>query len=65
MPSSLAFFDVLIIHDPTRARTSLQVWQALAAVLHMSNLNFDKVDHEQGEVAAISDRDVSSIVEYI
>lgn len=37
-----------------------QVWQALAAVLHMSNLSFDKVDNEQGEIAAISDRAVSS-----
>lgn len=36
-----------------------QVWQALAAVLHMSNLSFDKVDNEQGEIAAISDRAVS------
>lgn len=35
-----------------------QVWQMLASVLHMSNLEFDKVDHEQGEIASISDREV-------
>lgn len=35
-----------------------QVWQLLASVLHMSNLEFDKVDSEQGEVASISDREV-------
>ncbi|CAM9886122.1 unnamed protein product, partial [Ectocarpus sp. 12 AP-2014] len=34
----------------------LKVWKALAAVLHMSNLRFDKADSEQGEIAAISDR---------
>ncbi|CAM9285240.1 unnamed protein product, partial [Hapterophycus canaliculatus] len=33
----------------------MQVWKALAAVLHMSNLVFDKADSEQGEIAAISD----------
>lgn len=37
-----------------------QVWKALASVLHMSNLVFDKVDDEQGEIAAISDRAVST-----
>eukprot|EP00903_Cladosiphon_okamuranus_P011080 g10459.t1 len=36
--------------------TQMQVWQALAAVLHMSNLSFDKVEDAQGEVAGISDR---------
>lgn len=41
------------------ARTNeFQVWQTLAAVLHMSNLGFDAVDSEQGEIAAISDRAV-------
>lgn len=35
-----------------------QVWKMLASVLHMSNLEFDKVDNEQGEIAAISDREV-------
>lgn len=40
-----------------------QVWQTLAAVLHMSNLQFDKVDNEQGEIAAISDRAVRERVE--
>ncbi|CAN0100971.1 unnamed protein product [Scytosiphon promiscuus] len=34
----------------------VQVWQMLASVLHMSNLEFDEVDHEQGEIASISDR---------
>ena len=37
-----------------------QVWQTLAAVLHMSNLGFDRVDNEQGEIASISDRAVSA-----
>ena len=37
-----------------------QVWQMLASVLHLSNLEFDKVDHEQGEIASISDREVLS-----
>lgn len=32
-----------------------QVWQTLAAVLHMSNLSFDRADSAQGEIAAISD----------
>lgn len=36
-----------------------QVWQALAAVLHMSNMTFDKVQDAQGEIAGISDRAVS------
>lgn len=50
---------------PTRALSRAnvvtfgQVWQTLAAVLHMSNLGFDKVDNEQGEIASISDRAVS------
>ena len=30
----------------------------LASVLHISNLQFDKVDNEQGEIASISDREV-------
>lgn len=38
-----------------------QVWQMLASVLHMSNLEFDKVDHEQGEIASVSDREVRSM----
>lgn len=33
----------------------------LASVLHMSNLEFDKVDHEQGEIASVSDREVCSM----
>lgn len=38
--------------------SQMQVWQMLASVLHMSNLEFDQVDHEQGEIASISDREV-------
>lgn len=30
----------------------------LASVLHMSNMRFDKVDNEQGDIASISDREV-------
>ena len=40
--------------------SQMQVWKMLASVLHISNLEFDKVDHEQGEIAAISDREVST-----
>ncbi|CAM9539979.1 unnamed protein product, partial [Ectocarpus fasciculatus] len=40
--------------------SQLQVWQMLASVLHLSNVDFDKVDHEQGEMAAISDRETLS-----
>lgn len=36
-----------------------QVWQLLASVLRMSNLEFDKVDHAQGEIASVADREVS------
>lgn len=36
-----------------------QVWQVLASVLHLSNMEFHTVDDAQGEVAAISDRQVS------
>lgn len=35
-----------------------QMWQALASVLHMSNVTFDAKDHEQGEVAAVKDAGV-------
>lgn len=35
-----------------------QVWQILASVLHMSNLEFDKMDSSEGEVASISDSEV-------
>eukprot|EP00904_Undaria_pinnatifida_P007215 jgi/Undpi1/3623/HiC_scaffold_16.g06993.m1 len=38
------------------AQMQMQVWQTLAAVLHLSNLRFDRVDNEQGEIASISDR---------
>lgn len=31
------------------------MWKVLAAVLHMSNVVFNAVDHEQGEVAAVND----------
>ncbi|CBJ30507.1 conserved unknown protein [Ectocarpus siliculosus] len=40
--------------------SQLQVWQMLASVLHLSNVEFDKVDHEQGEIATISDREALS-----
>eukprot|EP00903_Cladosiphon_okamuranus_P011132 g10508.t1 len=40
--------------------SQIQVWQMLASVLHISNLEFDKVDHEQGEIATISDRETLS-----
>lgn len=33
----------------------------LASVLHMSNLRFDKVDNEQGDIASISDREVFAV----
>lgn len=36
----------------------LKVWQMLAAVLHLSNTEFEGVDHVQGEIAAINDRKV-------
>lgn len=39
-----------------------QVWQVLASVLHISNIQFDKVDHAQGEVAAIADREVRFVI---
>eukprot|EP00752_Nemacystus_decipiens_P009298 g8309.t1 len=35
--------------------TQMQVWKALAAVLHMSNIAFDAKDDAQGEVAAVQD----------
>lgn len=28
----------------------------LAAVLHLSNISFDGIDHDQGEVASVQDR---------
>lgn len=43
-------------------RVFMQIWQMLAAVLHMSNLEYDKVDHEQGDIAFISDREVSILL---
>lgn len=36
----------------------MQVWKLLASVLHLSNLEFDRMDHEQGDIAYISDREV-------
>lgn len=45
-------------------RSTRQVWQLLASVLHMSNLVFDKLDSEQGEIASISDHEVSSFSKY-
>lgn len=49
-----AAFDTIGVDEESQ----MQVWQMLASVLHMSNLEFDKVDHEQGEIASISDREV-------
>lgn len=37
------------------------MWQALASVLHMSNVTFDAKDHEQGEVAAVKDPGVRAV----
>ncbi|CAM9264982.1 unnamed protein product, partial [Sphacelaria rigidula] len=34
----------------------MQVWHIAASVLHLSNLRFDTIDHEQGEVASVADR---------
>lgn len=42
--------------DYTRPR--VQVWEMLASVLHLSNLEFEEVDHEQGAIASIADREV-------
>ncbi|CAM9603433.1 unnamed protein product, partial [Sphacelaria rigidula] len=38
--------------------TQMQVWQTLAAVLHMANVRFDTKESAQGEIASISDRAV-------
>lgn len=51
-----AAFDTIGMDEESQ----MQVWKTLASVLHMSNLEFDKVDHEQGEIAKISDREVST-----
>eukprot|EP00904_Undaria_pinnatifida_P011109 jgi/Undpi1/7128/HiC_scaffold_22.g09602.m1 len=34
----------------------MQVWQALSGVLHLSTLSFHETDHQEGPVAAISDK---------
>lgn len=47
--------------DPCRISLR-QVWQIVASVLHLSSLMFDKVDHEQGEVASVSDREVGIVI---
>lgn len=49
-----AAFDTIGMEEESQTH----VWQMLASVLHMSNVEFDKVDHEQGEIASISDREV-------
>lgn len=36
------------------------MWQALAGVLHMSELKIEEADHEEGPVAAITDREVGT-----
>eukprot|EP00752_Nemacystus_decipiens_P009414 g8417.t1 len=48
-----AAFDTIGMDEESQT----QVWQMLASVLHMSNVEFDRVDHEQGEIASISDRE--------
>ncbi|CAM9895317.1 unnamed protein product, partial [Ectocarpus sp. 12 AP-2014] len=40
----------------------MQVWKALSAVLHLSTLEFHEADHQEGPVAAISDRTTLAIV---
>ena len=59
---SILLGDVSDVHlfDATATATVvgaavLQVWKALAAVLHMSNIAFDAKDDAQGEVAAVQD----------
>lgn len=49
-----AAFDTIGMDEESQ----MQVWHMLASVLHMSNLEFDGVDHEQGEIASITDREV-------
>ena len=53
-----AAFDTIGMDEESQ----MQVWQVLASVLHMSNLEFDKVDHEQGEIASICDRKVCMMI---
>lgn len=45
--------------------SQMQVWKMLASVLHMSNLEFDKVDHEQGDIASISNRQVRTYAHFL
>lgn len=45
-------FDVIGMDSDTQ----MQVWKVLAAVLHLSNISFDGIDHDQGEVASVQDR---------
>lgn len=49
-----AAFDTIGMSEESQ----LQVWQMLAAMLHLSNLEFSKVDHQQGAIAVISDSEV-------
>lgn len=35
-----------------------QVWKALSGLLHLSTLSFHETDHQEGPVAAISDKQV-------
>ncbi|CAB1102969.1 unnamed protein product [Ectocarpus sp. CCAP 1310/34] len=51
-----AAFDTIGMSEESQ----LQVWQMLAAMLHLSNLEFNKVDHQQGEIADISDSETLS-----
>ncbi|CAM9166452.1 unnamed protein product [Ascophyllum nodosum] len=45
-------FDTIGLDDATQ----MEVWEMLAAVLHLSNLEFDEKDDSQGKIAAIDDR---------
>lgn len=43
-------------------RWMIKVWQMLAAVLHLSNTQFETVDDKQGDVAAINDLEVTESI---
>ncbi|CAM9488990.1 unnamed protein product, partial [Ectocarpus sp. 13 AM-2016] len=51
-----AAFDTIGMSEESQ----LEVWQMLAAMLHLSNLEFNEVDHQQGEIADISDSETLS-----
>ncbi|CAM9467577.1 unnamed protein product, partial [Ectocarpus fasciculatus] len=51
-----AAFDTIGMGEESQ----LQVWQMLAAMLHLSNLEFSVLDHQQGEITTISDNETLS-----